>query len=165
MKLLYRNLWYIPTQILGDFLANNMGFSKQLPKTAKPKISIQQKNPFQQGTHHKTYCAGIRIYGEHSHVTFLGVPHFELVHEEVKVKLNSVDLTELRQGFLVTKIYDNFFILLTGSIISIILFCNTGMRTQSGLGEELRKCAHYICYIRKYMLISRIRYWDHVCVD
>ena len=34
----------------------------------------------------------------------LGVPHFELVYEGVKVKLNSVNLTEFSQGVLVTNI-------------------------------------------------------------
>ena len=34
--------------------------------------------------------------GEHSNVIFLGVPHFYSVHEGVKVKLNSVNLTEFR---------------------------------------------------------------------
>ena len=41
-------------------------------------------------------------YGEHSHVKVLVVPHFELVHEGVKVELNSVDLTEFSRGVLAT---------------------------------------------------------------
>ena len=44
---LYRNFWYNPTYFLGDSLAKDMGFLKQMPKLAKLKISIQQKNPFQ----------------------------------------------------------------------------------------------------------------------
>ena len=61
-------------------------------------------------------------------------------------------------------IYDNCFLLLTGSIISGILFFTTGTRNQSGLGEELRKYDLYICYIHKYMLVNRIRYRDRVCI-
>ena len=41
-------------------------------------------------------------YGEHSYVKVLGVPHFESVHEGVKVELNSVDLTEFSNGVLAT---------------------------------------------------------------
>ena len=41
-------------------------------------------------------------YGEHSHVKVLGVPHFELVHEGVKVELNSVNLPEFSYGVLAT---------------------------------------------------------------
>ena len=41
-------------------------------------------------------------YGEHSHVKVLGVPHFELVHEGVKVELNLVNLTEFSYGVLAT---------------------------------------------------------------
>ena len=41
-------------------------------------------------------------YGEHSHVKVLGVPHFELVHEGVKLELNSVNLTEFSYGVLAT---------------------------------------------------------------
>ena len=37
-KILYRNLWYNPTYLLGDFLARNMGFLKQLPKPENPNI-------------------------------------------------------------------------------------------------------------------------------
>ena len=59
-------------------------------------------------------------------------------------------------------------IILTGNIISRILFDTTGTCTQYGLGGELRKYSHYICYICKYMLVNITRYWGpcmHCLID
>ena len=39
-KILYRNLWYNPTYLLGVLSVRNMGFLKQLPKSSTPNISI-----------------------------------------------------------------------------------------------------------------------------
>ena len=75
-KILCRNFLYNPTYFLGDFSARNMGFEKQLPKPAKPNISIHRTNHFHYGTHRTTYFADTIPNGEHSHVTFFGNASF-----------------------------------------------------------------------------------------
>ena len=71
-----------------------MGFKKQKTKPAKTKILIQQKNPYIRALTTQTTAWTLDLMGIIHMYTVLGVPHFELVHEGVKVKLNSVNLTE-----------------------------------------------------------------------
>ena len=59
-NIFYRNFWYNPTYLLGDFSARNMGFLKQLLKPENTNISIEQTNPLNKGTHTTTYCADTR---------------------------------------------------------------------------------------------------------
>ena len=71
-----------------------MGFKKQKTKPAKTKILIQQKNPYIRELTTQPTAWTLDLMGIIYMYTVLGVPYFELVHEGVKVKLNSVNLTE-----------------------------------------------------------------------
>ena len=59
-----------------------------------PKISIEQKTPSRRELIKKLTARTLEVMGSTKLETVLGVPNFESVHEDVKVKLNSVYPTE-----------------------------------------------------------------------